>query len=109
MKRLILIFAFGFFLNLNAQEPCKLDIPQTVTMNCKTGQDYQWMCSSTCEMNSFDAHIFDRWGKQLFSTKDLNEAWQAKEEPAGTYFYKIELVWADGREEKLNGFITLVK
>jgi gliding motility-associated-like protein len=49
--------------------------------------------------------IFDRWGKKVYETSNYQNDWEAKNNPAGTYFYVLEL--PDGRSTK--GFITVIK
>ena len=62
--------------------------------------------------------IFDRWGAQLFVTRDivLNEpalgwdgTFNGKEMGAGTYVFWAEILLADGRREVVKGEVLLVK
>ena len=36
------------------------------------------------EVNNFEMHIFDRWGKELYSTTDITKPWTGKQDNAGS-------------------------
>jgi len=65
---------------------------------------------------SFEMYIFDRWGQQLFTTKDINKGWDgvvaggntmAQED---TYVYLIEVVdCVEHKKHQYLGKVTLIK
>lgn len=68
------------------------------------------------DQKSFVMEIFDRWGHQLFSTKDLNKGWdgtiQNKQEEIakdGSYIYKIKYKDLEGNLYFKNGNVTLLR
>jgi len=61
---------------------------------------------------SFRMLIFDRWGRLMFETKDVNKGWdgsfKGKVVPQGVYTYLIE-VTAAGKKYEKRGTVTVVR
>ena len=61
---------------------------------------------------SYSCHIFNRLGKQLFSSTDPAQGWDGKiggkYVPAGVYYYVIEALGADGVRYKRSGDINII-
>lgn len=59
--------------------------------------------------------IFDRWGKMVWETYDVNDSWDGtdmksgRELPQGAYSYQIDLVWYRGRYFNKMGTITIFR
>lgn len=59
--------------------------------------------------------IFDRWGKMVWESYDVNESWDGTDMnsgrplPQGAYSYQIDLVWYRGRYFNKMGTITLFR
>jgi len=55
--------------------------------------------------------IYDRYGKQVFSTKNINDGWDGKingKQPVpGTYFYFVNAKTFSGEEVSQGGYLTL--
>jgi gliding motility-associated-like protein len=63
---------------------------------------------------SFDMGIFDRWGRELFRTKDIHRGWNGKDErgnfyPLGVYVYRIDIITPPGLKEKFLGRVTIIR
>ncbi len=60
--------------------------------------------------SEYKFQIFDRWGKQLFTTSDIHEQWNAENFKQDVYVYKIE---AEGLFDKqkhfMQGHVTLIR
>ena len=58
-------------------------------------------------------HIFDRWGVEVFDTKNINEGWDGKykgvPQPFGVYVYELEAVSVTGELYIRTGNITLIR
>ena len=56
--------------------------------------------------------IFDRWGKLMFETSDINQGWNGKKNGKfvmpGSYVYVIELTQPSGRTIKEKGVVVVV-
>lgn len=57
--------------------------------------------------------VFNRWGKKVFETKDINEGWDGtfngETQPMGVYIYMIEAVTPSGQTFTKQGNITLIR
>ena len=60
----------------------------------------------------YECHIFNRWGKELFQSKDPAQGWDGKYGgkyvPAGVYFYVIKAKGSDGRKYNKSGDINII-
>lgn len=54
--------------------------------------------------NCFSLQIFNRWGKQVFSSTDPNACWEGSRESNGVYFYTVRI-----GETEINGHVTLIE
>jgi gliding motility-associated-like protein len=74
------------------------------------------MSSNIDVITDFRLLIFDRWGQEIFETKDPYEPWRGSYQnsgeilPAGVYAYKIdfEIKGTQARRE-LRGHVTLIR
>lgn len=61
----------------------------------------------------YEMQIFDRYGKQIFLTQDLNEGWNGytsgRIAPQGVYVYRINITQANGRTLDRQGTLMLLK
>ena len=62
----------------------------------------------------FDMSIFNRWGERIFFTVSTNgRGWDGtfngKDQPAGVYVYQINVTYKDGKSEKYQGNVTLLR
>lgn len=60
-------------------------------------------------VNSFNAQIFNRWGKKVYEWTDPKEGWDGSTSEAGVYYYIVQMTTINGKEEELHGTITLLK
>lgn len=89
----------------------KLDIPNAFSPGTSPGVNDEWKVSYK-SLVSYSCHIFNSWGKQLFSSTDPSQGWDGKVGnkvvPAGVYYYVIEAVGADGIQYKKSGDINII-
>jgi gliding motility-associated-like protein len=66
-------------------------------------------------IKDFHIWIYDRLGRLVFETKDINEGWDGRIKSAGTYektdafFYKIVFHGNSGKEYLRRGFVNLIR
>jgi gliding motility-associated-like protein len=53
--------------------------------------------------------VFNRWGQQLFSTKDMGRGWEGRTATSGTYVWLVQAVDANGRLVTLKGTVTVIR
>ena len=68
---------------------------------------------NTISLSSWTINIFDRWGKEVYSSTDLNKYWDGKTKgggaaPDGIYYYVINAN-CDGTVTKKEGFVQLIR
>lgn len=89
-----------------------LQCPNAFTPESSPGVNDEWKVSYK-SITSFECHIFNRWGTEMFSFTDPSLGWDGKHKgkyvPAGTYYYVVKARGADGRDYKLSGDINIIK
>lgn len=64
-------------------------------------------------IENIEISIFNRWGNELYTWKDINEGWDGKYKgnlvADGTYFYIINVVFENREKKNITGSITLLK
>ncbi len=90
----------------------KLLIPNAFSPDASPGVNDEWKVSYK-SLVSYECHIFNRWGTQMFSSTDPAEGWDGKYRgkyvPAGVYFYVIKARGADGIDYDKSGDINIIK
>lgn len=90
----------------------KLEIPNAFSPEGSPGTNDEWKVSYK-SLVSYECHIFNRWGKELFASTDPAQGWDGKVGgkyvPSGVYFYVIKAVGADGVKYNRAGDINIIK
>lgn len=93
-------------------------IPNSFTPNYDGLNDYFIPVFSPygLDLKTYSLEVFDRWGEQLFSTKDATVGWNGTvknrgDEPlkSDVYVYKIKFKDIDGKIHNKTGHVTLMK
>lgn len=75
------------------------------------GVNDEWKVSYR-SLREYECHIFNRWGKEMFSSRDPEQGWDGKAGgktvPAGVYYYVITATGNDGQQYKLGGDINIL-
>jgi gliding motility-associated-like protein len=64
---------------------------------------------------SFEFTVFDRWGQQIFYTRDVTRGWDGRKDPsgeempAGAYVYYLKGTASDGQAIAEQGMINLIR
>jgi gliding motility-associated-like protein len=68
------------------------------------------------DLKTYSLEVYDRWGEQLFSTKDFTVGWNGTVKNRGdeplkedVYVYKIRFKDIDGKIHNKTGHVTLMK
>ncbi len=89
----------------------KLDIPNAFSPQASPGVNDEWKVSYK-SLVRYECHIFNRWGKCLFSSTNPAEGWDGKSGgkyvPAGVYYYVIKAKGSDGVNYDRAGDINIV-
>lgn len=98
---------------INLKQSYAIYIPNTFTPNDDGLND--GFKASGYNITKFNLKIFDRWGKILFETNDMNEAWdgttKGSDEPIknDVYVWKASVVDIHNKAHDLVGHVTLLK
>lgn len=86
-------------------------IPNTFTPNDDKINDIFYVYANN--IFNFNLEIFDRWGTNLFSSKDQSIGWdgtyKAKLCKNDTYIYKVSFKGLNGKSYTRNGYVSLMK
>lgn len=89
-----------------------LDIPNLITPDSPSGANQVFKVKYK-SLTSFEMWVFNRWGKQLFHTKDPSQGWDGtidgKTAPTGAYYYMIKARGTDGIEYNKKGDINVLR
>jgi len=100
---------------INIDKDCYIDIPNSFTPNGDGVNDYflprQLLSKGAL---GFSMQIWNRWGEKVFETTNANgRGWDGrfngKEQQVGVYIYMINVIYKNGRTEKYQGNITLLR
>jgi gliding motility-associated-like protein len=89
-------------------------IPNAFTPNGNDLNELFNITATNINPNTFEMRIYDRWGKQLFYTTDVNQGWngtyKGEPVPQGIYTYIIKFEDSQGyKKEIVIGEVILLK
>lgn len=91
-----------------------LYIPNGFTPN-GDGINDVWAVEGFNEGKSFELEVFNRWGEKMFSSDDMDAAWDGimpnsnTYAPNTTYVYVIRYVTSNGEEKEVTGTFSLIR
>ncbi|RAK62091.1 gliding motility-associated C-terminal domain-containing protein [Hymenobacter edaphi] len=60
-------------------------------------------------VTDFSLQVFNRWGKRVYTSKDVGKGWTAGSSAAGVYYYLLEYTNCQGRRESYKNWVEVVK
>ena len=90
-------------------------VPSAFTPNGDGKNDYFRPVGFNIDYSEYSMYIYDRWGKELFATHDIEDAWDGRVNrtgeivPQDVYVYIIILKDVNGIEHQFVGHVTVVK
>ena len=91
---------------------CVMSIPTAFSPG-NGGENDLFMVYPECNLSSYIFKVFDRWGKQVFKSKNINEPWngyfQGQLLTQGVYIYDLEYIFeGEQKSNKKIGTISIV-
>ena len=86
-----------------------LFMPNAFTPNDDGINDVLLPKTSVRNPADFELKIFDRWGKQVFSTEDIYAGWDGGTTTSGIYIWKIWITDTDQNGHELVGHVALLR
>jgi hypothetical protein len=89
--------------------------PNVAVLSCGSVLEYgsdQYRVHFACPINDFKIVIYNRWGEEMFKTKDVNETWNTNEVPDGVYVWIITGLMSEQGTPfsvKKTGHVTVLK
>ena len=89
-----------------------LQIPNLITPDSPTGTNQVFKVKYQ-SLTSFEMWVYNRWGQQLFHTKDPAQGWDGTQSgrpvPTGTYYYLVKAKGTDGISYTKKGDINVLR
>lgn len=98
----------------NPLEVCEIQIPNAITPNADEVNDV-FIPQSNCAFPEYELRIFNRWGKEVFSSRNPEESWPDKnpaENQAITgdvYFFSLSWRFEGEQLQKRNGTVSVLR
>jgi len=88
-------------------------IPNAFTPNEDSRNDFFGPVITGIDRSTYKFLIYDRWGRQIFYSEDINTGWDGKDKnkfaTPGIYVYLVYFSEYTGKEHKVKGYVTLVR
>lgn len=93
-------------------ESCRIDLPNTFIPNAD-GRNESFPVIRDCTFGSYDLSVFNRWGKQVFGTRNPTEPWEGTSGGSacteGIYFYVLEYRLPGKENRRVSGSLYLLR
>lgn len=86
----------------------QLSFPKAFSPN-GDGNNDEWVIKNLEKFANCDVTIFNRWGSEVFKTKNYKNDWRGKNLEQGTYFYKVRVTICDGVVKEFTGYTTIFR
>jgi hypothetical protein len=108
-----LILFIGISFKVSGQgsvsDSCQLVIPSIISLDCKNGRDYQFWVKSNCKPLEYSISIYNKWGKELYTSNDIDDFWNATINESGNYYWIIKVQYLNTEKIEKTGFVQLIK
>lgn len=99
------------FYSITVEVDCNVFVPNAFTPNLD--EMNQYFTAHVGNVQSFEMHIHNRWGQEIFSSYDKDLGWDGTYDgipcPIDVYVYDIYIVMANGKEISLRGMVNLIR
>ncbi len=97
-------YSAGAFQTIIVLPPCSVEIPNVITPNGDTHNDYFKIKNIEYHPNT-KVTIFDRWGLKVYENDNYKNEWRGDGVSDGTYFYVVEVP----DDKQYSGFVTVFR
>lgn len=99
---------------LEVKDELNVYIPNTFTPNDDGVNDFFMVKGLGFKTEGFTMEIFDRWGHQVYMSRDLTKGWDGTVKGGrpveGVYIYRIRAIGANGEgRQEFTGHVTLIR
>ena len=86
-------------------------VPMAFSPNGDGNNDFLFVYGDEIKGLEFD--IYDRWGSLVYHSTEKSKGWDGNfdgnKASSGVYFYKVKVIYSNGKSDKTAGDITLVR
>jgi gliding motility-associated-like protein len=83
----------------------RVGVPNTFTPN-GDGINDVWVIRHYEEYPDIQVAVFNKWGKQVFTSKGYAQPWDGSNVQPGTYYYTIQL---NNGDDPFSGTLTIIR
>lgn len=92
------------------EDTCVIYIPNNVALHCDMAlPDFLLEVHHNCPFTEAHFIVFNRWGEALHDSYDLEPEFDASDLPQATYVYRLDVVYSDGRKQRVDGNFVVLK
>ncbi len=85
-------------------------VPNTFTPNGDGNNDvFSFFIDPAMRLNQFELKIYNRWGQNVFETKNQNFSWKGDNNPGGIYLVVADFVCRNKTKSRFTGTLNLVR
>ncbi|GAA4444957.1 hypothetical protein GCM10023188_47510 [Pontibacter saemangeumensis] len=86
----------------------QLNFPKAFSPN-GDGNNDAWVIKNLEKFANCDVTVFNRWGSEVFKTKNYKNDWKGNKLEQGTYFYKVRVTVCEGVVKEFTGYTTIFR
>ncbi|WP_161889333.1 ice-binding family protein [Pontibacter russatus] len=86
----------------------QLSFPKAFSPN-GDGNNDTWVIRNLDKFTNSEVTIFNRWGSEVYKTKNYGNDWSGNSLEQGTYFYKARVTVCEGVVKEFTGYVTLFR
>ena len=95
--------------SLAQSDSCQLYIPNVLSMDCETGNDYILNVYVSCPIDTCRFSVYNKWGQVLYDTDSKTPVWDGSKQAEGEYFYFFKGIYSNKREFDYCGKVYLIR
>jgi hypothetical protein len=95
--------------NAEFMDTCTINVISSEVLVSKNPVDStnQFMVSCNCELPKYRLSIFDRWGKVVLASYDINDKLKFSDIKNGVYVWVVEVKYPNGKKDSKKGTIKI--
>ena len=113
MKILLTLIIFftlsikGYSVTIDA-DSCTIDIPLAISVNEEENNNL-FSAKAGCQLQSFEISIYNRWGREVYTSNNITENWDCSEIDADHYMWVVKAITIEGEAIQKTGMVKVFK
>lgn len=95
--------------NAKSMDTCdvKVILSETLSLELPVDSTNQFIVSCNCSLLKYRLSIFDRWGKVVLASYDINEELKFSGIKKGVYVWVVEVKYPNGKKDREKGTLKI--